>query len=50
MIEREMTLKIANAPVLPQVDSVVFRLIPVATTAAAATYRSSRYTYRLTQL
>ncbi len=31
-----MTFKIAHAPVLPQVDSVVSRLIPVATTAAAA--------------
>jgi rod shape-determining protein MreD len=30
-----MTYKIAGAPVVPQVDSVVSRLIPVATTAVA---------------
>jgi rod shape-determining protein MreD len=31
-----MTFKIAGAPIVPQVDSVAARLIPVATTAAAA--------------
>jgi len=31
-----MTFKIAGAPIVPQVDSVASRLIPVATTAAAA--------------
>lgn len=31
-----MTYKIAGAPVVPQVDSVASRVIPVATTAAAA--------------
>jgi rod shape-determining protein MreD len=31
-----MAYKIADAPVVPQVDSLVSRLIPVATTAAAA--------------
>jgi rod shape-determining protein MreD len=30
-----MTFKIAGAPIVPQVDSVASRLIPVATTAAA---------------